>query len=89
MDVTTENFASVLEQLRHQIPTCEFIGIDCEFTGLEDACSTPGSASVDNSIAVDFEEGHDEAQHRSLSGTSPFSMKSLLICLACNAGTRN
>jgi hypothetical protein len=64
MDVTTENFNQVLQDLRNQVPVCDFIGIDCEFTGLEDASATPGKQDVNVSLAGDLDSGQGEAQFR-------------------------
>ncbi len=64
MDVGSENFGSVLELLKQQIPICDFVSIDCEFTGLDDASAIPGSSKGESNIAVDFETGPEEAQHR-------------------------
>ena len=43
MEVTIDNFDSVLQSLKHLIPSCEFVALDMEFTGLsgEDADDNP------------------------------------------------
>eukprot|EP00960_Hanusia_phi_P026348 746214-Hanusia_phi.AAC.6 len=40
MDVTTDNFQDVLKELKSLIDKCDFISIDCEFTGLDEAPAT-------------------------------------------------
>lgn len=34
-DVTVENFEEALARLRAIVPTCDFVSIDLEFTGLD------------------------------------------------------
>ncbi|EKX53370.1 hypothetical protein GUITHDRAFT_101074 [Guillardia theta CCMP2712] len=40
MDVTTENFEEVLREIKPLIDECDFLAIDCEFTGLDEAPAT-------------------------------------------------
>ena len=44
MDVTIENFEEVLREIKPLIDECDFLAIDCEFTGLDEAPATAGKA---------------------------------------------
>jgi hypothetical protein len=35
MEVTSENFDEIVQEIEILIPQCSFVSIDCEFTGLE------------------------------------------------------
>jgi hypothetical protein len=35
IDVTKQNFEKILSTLKTEMPKCQFMSVDCEFTGLE------------------------------------------------------
>jgi hypothetical protein len=35
MEVTSQNFDEIVEEIEKLMPTCSFVSMDCEFTGLE------------------------------------------------------
>jgi len=95
MDVTTDNFQDVLKELKSLIDKCDFISIDCEFTGLDEAPATAigtlrsASSGMANYTGMTAEE-ELQSRYEKIKASTMFLVVQVGICVfTWNAQTRS